>query len=718
MPARIRSLALALATFMPATVVAQQAPAASPAAPALTPPAAAVRPHRFDEFGTVRIDQYYWLKDRNNPEVIKYLEDENAYTKAVMAHTEALQGRLYDELKGRVLQNDQSVPFREGNYFYYTRLVEGKNYPIYARKRGSVSAPEEIMIDANALAEGKATFLIRAWEVSSGEDLLAFAADTTGGRVSSIRFKNLRTGEMLSDVVPRSIGGIAWAEDNRTLFYTKPDSVSVRPYQVYRHRLGTPAATDQMVYEDKDETYYVGVSKTKSRAYIMIQSSQTMASEYSYIRADQPDAPFKVIFPRERGHEYYANHFGDYFYILSNDHAKNFRLMRTPVAKPGRDNWEEVIPHRADVLLEDFEFFRDYLVLTERKEGLVQLRVRPWTGGGQNEYYLDFGEPAYLAYVSTNLEFDTPVLRYGYTSLTTPSSTYDYDMKTRQKTLLKRDQILGGFDPANYVTERFYTTARDGARVPVSLVYRKGIARPAPLLLTGYGSYGSSSDPTFSSDRLSLLDRGFVFAIAHIRGGSEMGRAWYENGRQLQKKNTFTDFIDVADDLIRRGYTSSNRLFARGASAGGLLMGAVVNLRPDLFRGVIAGVPYVDVITTMSDSTIPLTTGEYDEWGNPHDSTFYRYMLSYSPYDNVERKAYPNLLITAGLYDTQVLYVEPAKWTARLRAMKTDNNRLILRTNMEAGHGGASGRYKRWHDVAFEYAFLLDLAGLGDKPTP
>jgi len=613
MPARIRSLALALATFIPVTVVAQQAPATSPAAPALTPPVAAVRPHRFDEFGTVRIDQYYWLKDRNNPDVIKYLEDENAYTKAVMAPTEALQGRLYDELKGRVLQNDQSVPFREGNYFYYTRLVEGKNYPIYARKRGSVNAPEEIMIDANSLAEGKATFLIRAWEVSSGEDLLAFAADTTGGRVSSIRFKNLRTGDMLSDVVPRSIGGIAWAEDNRTLFYTKPDSVSVRPYQVYRHRLGTPAATDQMVYEDKDETYYVGVSKTKSRAYIMIQSSQTMASEYSYIRADQPDAPFKVIFPRERGHEYYANHFGDYFYILSNDHAKNFRLMRTPVAKPGRDNWEEVIPHRADVLLEDFEFFRDYLVLTERKDGLVQLRVRPWTGRGQNEYYLDFGEPAYLAYVSTNLEFDTPVLRYGYTSLTTPSSTYDYDMKTRQKTLLKRDQILGGFDPANYVTERFYTTARDGARVPVSLVYRKSIARPAPLLLTGYGSYGSSSDPTFSSDRLSLLDRGFVFAIAHIRGGSEMGRAWYENGRQLQKKNTFTDFIDVADDLIRRGYTSSNRLFARGASAGGLLMGAVVNMRPELFRGVIAGVPYVDVITTMSDSTIPLTTGEYDE---------------------------------------------------------------------------------------------------------
>jgi len=703
---------VALAAIAPG-VLAAQAPTA---APTLTPPVAAVRPHRFDEHGNVRIDNYYWLKDRTNPEVIRYLEDENAYTKAVMAHTEPLQERLYEELKGRVLQNDQSVPFREGNYFYYTRLVEGKNYSMYARKRGALTAPEEIMLDANALAEGKATYIIRAWDISSGEDILAFAVDTNGGRVSSVHFKNLRTGEMLADVIPRSIGGLAWAEDNRTIFYTKPDSVSVRPYQVYRHKLGTPAASDQMVYEDKDEQYYVGVFKTKSRGYIMIESSQTMATEYSYIRADQPDASFNVLLPRERGHEYSANHFGDYFYILTNDHAKNFRLMRTPVAKPSRANWEEVIPHRADVLLEDFEFFKDFLVLSERKDGLVQLRVRPWTGKG--EYYLDFGEPAYLAFVSTNREFDTPLLRYGYTSLTTPSSTYDFDMRTKQKTLLKRDQILGGFDPSNYVAERFYTTARDGARVPVSIVYRKGITRPAPLLLTGYGSYGSSSDPTFSSDRLSLLDRGFAFAIAHIRGGSEMGRAWYENGRQLQKKNTFTDFVDVADDLIKRGYTSSDRLFAVGRSAGGLLMGAVVNMRPELFRGVIAGVPYVDVITTMSDSTIPLTTGEYDEWGNPNDTTFYRYMLSYSPYDNVERKAYPNMLITAGLYDTQVLYVEPAKWTAKLRAMKTDSNRLILRTNMEAGHAGASGRYKRWRDVAFEYAFLLDLAGFKDRPTP
>ena len=710
MSARIRPLALALIAVVPSLGLAQ-APAAAPA-----PPTAAIRPHRFDEYGTVRIDEYYWLKDRNNPEVIRYLEDENAYTTAVMAHTQALQERLYEEMKGRVLQNDQSVPFREGNYFYYTRLVEGKNYPIYARKRGTLTAPEEIMIDANVLAAGRPTFIVREWEISSAEDLLAYGVDTTGGRVNTIRIKNLRTGELLPDIIPNTIGGIAWAEDNRTIFYTRPDPVSVRPCKVYRHRLGTDPATDQLIYEDTDETYYTSVFKTKSHRYIMIQSWQTMATEYRFVPADQPDGEFRVLIPRERGHEYFANHFGDYFYVLTNDHAKNFRLMRTPVANPGRDTWQEVIAHRPDVLIEDFEFFRDYLVLTERKDGLIQLRVRPWNGSA--EHYIDFGEPAYLAYVSTNRAFDTPVLRFGFTSLTTPSSTYDYNMRTRQRSLLKRDSILGGFDPANYVTERVYTIARDGARVPVSIVYRKGTARPAPLLLTGYGSYGSSSDPTFSSDRLSLLDRGFVFAIAHIRGGSEMGRGWYEDGRQLHKKNTFNDFIDVADDLVRRGYTQPDRLFARGASAGGLLMGAVVNARPELWRGVIAGVPYVDVITTMSDSTIPLTTGEYDEWGNPHDSTFYKYMLSYSPYDNVEHKAYPNMLITAGLYDTQVLYVEPAKWTARLRARRTDSNRLILRTNMEAGHSGASGRYKRWRDVAFEWAFLLDLAGLRDKPVP
>ena len=709
MPACIRSFALAFAAFIPGAIVAQQAP------PQLTPPVAAVRPHRFDEHGNVRVDQYYWLRDRDNPEVIKYLQDENAYTKAVMAHTEALQARLFEELKGRVRQDDQSVPYRRGNYFYYTRLVEGKDYPIYARKRGSLDAPEEIMIDGNVLGAGKGFFQVRGWQVSSTEDLLAFAVDTLGRRISTIRFKNLRTGEMLRDVIPRVTGNLTWAEDNRTLFYTKQDSVTLRPSRVYRHELGTDVSADKLVFDDTDETHYTSVFKTKSREYLLIESWQTMSTEYYYIPARRPDAPLRVVIPRERGHEYYVDHLGDDFYIRTNDHATNFRLMRTPVARPGRDNWQEVVPHRTDALLEGFELFKDFLVLSERRNGLTELHVRPWSGLG--EHSLDFGEPAYVAYLTTNAELDTPLLRFGYESMTTPTSTYDYNMATRQKALLKRDEVLGGFDPANYVTERLYTTARDGARVPVSLVYRKTTVRPAPLLLYGYGSYGYSTEPEFSPDLLSLLDRGFAFAIAHVRGGEEMGRSWYEDGKLLHKKNTFTDFIDVADDLVRRGYTTPDRLFAQGASAGGLLMGAVTNMRPELFKGVIAGVPYVDVITTMMDASIPLTTGEYDEWGNPNDTTYYRYMLSYSPYDNVERKAYPNLLITTGLHDSQVQYFEPAKWTARLRAMKTNNNRLILRTNMEAGHGGSSGRYKRWHDVAFEYAFLLDLAGL-ERPAP
>jgi oligopeptidase B len=680
-----------------------------------SPPMAAARPYRLEAHGHVRTDEYYWLRDRDNPEVIRYLEDENAYTKAVMAHTEPLQERLFEEMKGRVRQNDQSVPYRQGGYFYYTRLVEGKDYPIYARKHGSLNAPEEILLDGNALAEGKPFFQVMGWQISSGEDLLAFSIDTMGRRIATLRFKNLRTGALLPDVIPNVTGNMAWAEDNRTLFYTKQDSVTLRWNRIYRHELGTPASADQLVFDETDDTYNAFVFKTKSRAYVVIGSEQTLASEYLYVPAGRPAEKFRVIIPRERGHEYQVDHFGDYFYIRTNDHATNFRLMRTPIAHPGRDNWQEVIPHRADVLLEEFEIFRDHLVLSERKDGLVQLRVRPWNGSA--EHYLDFGEPAYLAYIGANREFDTRVLRFGYTSLTTPTSTYDYDMATRQKTLLKRDEILGGFNPANYVTERLYTTARDGIRVPVSVVYRKGVARPAPLLLYGYGSYGSSTDPTFSSDRLSLLDRGFVYAIAHIRGGQEMGRGWYEDGKLLHKRNTFTDFIDVADDLVRRGYTAPERLFARGGSAGGLLMGAVINMRPELFKGVIAGVPFVDVMTTMLDASIPLTTSEYDEWGNPNDTTYYRYMLSYSPYDNVQRKGYPNLLVTAGLHDSQVQYFEPAKWVARLRAMKTDSNRLILRTNMEAGHGGASGRYKRWRDVAFEYAFLLDLAGL-EQPAP
>jgi oligopeptidase B len=711
-----RFLLLTLAICLPSAARAQQAPAAGNSTLMPAAPMAAVRPHRFEEHGNVRVDQYYWLRDRDNPEVIKYLEDENANTKAVMAHTEALQERLFEEIKGRIKQTDMSVPYRRGNYFYYTRVVEGKDYPIYARKRGSLDAPEEIMLDGNALAEGKPFFQVMGVQVSSGEDLVAFAIDTIGRRIATVRIKNLRTGELLPDVISKVTGNMAWAEDNRTLFYTKQDSVTLRWDRVYRHTVGSDGNRDELVYREPDDQYYTGVFKTKSRRYLMIWSEQTMASEYRFIPADRPATPAQVIEPRRRGHEYDVDHFGEFFYIRSNDAAKNFRLMRTPVAKTGRANWQEVIGHRADVLLQGFEIFQGHMVVNERKNGLVQLRVRPWSGA--NEHYLDFGEPAYLAYTTNNPEFDTGVLRFGYTSLTTPTSIYDYDMNSKARTLLKRDEVLGGFDPAQYVTERLYAPARDGVRIPVSIVYRKGARRPAPLLLAGYGSYGSSSDPTFSAERLSLLDRGFTYAIAHIRGGQELGRAWYEDGKLLKKKNTFTDFIDVAEDLVRRRYTTPGQLYARGGSAGGLLIGAVVNMRPDLFKGAIALVPFVDVITTMKDSTIPLTTNEYDEWGNPNDSTYYRYMLSYSPYDQVERKAYPNLLVTAGLHDSQVQYFEPAKWVARLRAMKTDTNRLILRTNMEAGHGGASGRYKRWRDVAFEYAFVLDLAGLGDKPTP
>jgi oligopeptidase B len=684
----------------------------------LRPPMAAVRPHRLELHGHVRVDPYYWLRERENPEVIRYLEAENAYTDAVMAHTVPLQERLFQEIVGRIKQTDLSVPYRERSYYYYTRFEEGKNYPIYARKRGSLDAPEEVMLDGNVLGEGKGFFQVTGWQVSSGEDILAFAVDTVGRRISTIRFKNLRTGVLLPDVIEHVTGNMAWAEDNRTLFYTRQDPQTLRSYRVYRHVLGSDPAQDALVYEEPDPEFSTGVGKTRSRRYLLIASRHTLTAEYRYLDARQPTGSFRVILPRERGHEHVVDHFGDHWYIRTNDRALNFRLVRAPVERPGREYWQEVIPHRDDVLLQGFTIFRDHLVLTERQDGLVRIRIRPWVGDGEHD--LSFDEPAYTAFLTGNAEYDTAVLRFGYQSLRTPSSVYDYDMRTRQRTLLKREEVLGGYDPQDYVTERLYATARDGVRVPVSLVYRRGVERsfPAPLLLYGYGSYGSSSEATFSAPRLSLLDRGFVYAIAHVRGGQELGRRWYEDGKLLRKMNTFTDFIDVAEDLVRRGYTRPDRLYARGGSAGGLLMGVVINLRPDLFHGVVAAVPFVDAVTTMLDPSIPLTTFEYDEWGNPNDSTFYWYMLSYSPYDNVERKAYPHLLVTTGLHDSQVQYWEPAKWVAKLRAMKTDRNRLLLKTNMEAGHGGASGRYRAWRETAFEYAFLLDLAGLGDARLP
>jgi oligopeptidase B len=671
-------------------------------------------PTRLEKNGHVRIDDYYWLRERDNPEVIAYLNAENQYAEKEMAQAQPSEDKLFEEIKARFKQTDMSVPYQRDGYFYYTRYEEGREYPIFARKRSSLDEREEIMLDANILAEGHEFFAIGGLAVSSERDLLAYAVDTQGRRVYTTYFKNLTTAGMLPDVISEVSENLTWANDNRTLFYAKQDPTTLRAYQIYRHVLGSDPAKDQLVFEETDETFAAYVFKTKSKKYLMIVSSHTLSQEYRYLETDNPTGTFSVFLPRERDHEYHLDHYQDRFLIRTNDHAKNFRLMATAVDKPSREHWHEIIPHRQDVFLGDFEIFKDYLVLEERKRGLNHLRVVPWSGSG--EHYLEFDEPAYRVNLGTNLEFDTTLLRFEYTSMKTPLSVYDYNMVTRAKTLLKRDEVLGGFDADHYVTERLYARAPDGTEIPLSIVYRKGSQRNGqnPLLLYGYGAYGLSIDPAFASPRLSLIDRGFVYAIAHIRGGQELGRQWYEDGKLLKKKNTFTDFIACAEYLIRERFTNPSKLFAMGRSAGGLLMGAITNMRPELFKGVVAEVPFVDVITTMLDPSIPLTTGEYDEWGDPNQQEYYDYMLSYSPYDNVEAKEYPNLLITGGLHDSQVQYWEPAKWAAKLRALKTDKNRCLLKTNMDAGHGGASGRFKRHHETAFSYAFLLDLAGIKD----
>jgi oligopeptidase B len=669
-------------------------------------------PTTLEKHGHTRVDNYYWLRGRDNPEVINHLNKENEYAAKEMAHTRAFEEKLFEEIKGRFKQTDMSVPYKRDDYFYYTRYEAGKEYPIYARKRGSLDQPEEIMLDANALAEGHEFFSIGGWAVSSGQDFLAYAVDTQGRRIYTAYLKNLTTGEILSDVLNNVTENLTWANDNNTLFYGKQDETTLRQYQIYRHALGTDQTEDQLVFQEDDETFVTYIFKTKSKKFLMIISSQTVSQEYRYLDADNPFGEFKVILPREREHEYHVEHFQDRFIIRTNSEAKNFRLVSTPVEKPERQHWKEIISHRDDVYLGDFELFKDYLVVEERARGLTQIRVIPWSGG--SGHYLEFEEPAYRANLGVNLEFDTTQLRFEYTSMKTPVSIYDYDIAARSKTLLKREEVLGGFDPENYATERLHAQAADGTIVPVSILYRKGLKKDGtnPLLLYGYGSYGLSIDASFASPRLSLVDRGFVFAIAHVRGGQEMGRRWYEDGKLLNKKNTFTDFIASAEFLISEKFTNSQKLFAMGRSAGGLLMGAVSNLRPDLFKGIVAEVPFVDVITTMLDSSIPLTTGEYDEWGDPNQRQYYDYMLSYSPYDNVEKKAYPAMLITGGLHDSQVQYWEPAKWAAKLRELKTDKNQLLLKTNMDAGHGGASGRFRRHQETAFSYAFLLDLAGV------
>ncbi len=669
-------------------------------------------PTKLEKHGHVRVDHYYWLRERENPEVIRYLNEENDYATREMAHTRQLEEKLFAEIKGRFKQTDMSVPYRRDDYYYFTRYEAGKEYPIYARKRGSLEQPEEVMLDANVLAEGHEFFSLGGWAVSSGQDLLAYAVDTEGRRIHTTYLKNLRTGEILPDVLPNVTENLVWANDNRTLFYAKQDEVTLRQYRIYRHVVGTDRAQDRLVFQEDDERFVAYIFKTKSKKFLMIVSAQTITQEYRYLDAGEPQGEFKVFLAREREHEYHIDHYEDRFIIRTNDQAKNFRLMSTPVAKPQREHWREMVPHRDDVYLGDFELFKDYFVLEERSRGLTQIRVVSWSG--ESDYHLAFNESAYRAVLGANPELDTGTLRFEYTSMKTPVSICDHDMATKQRTLLKQEDVLGGFDSDRYVTERLYVRASDGVEIPLSILYRKGLTKTGdnPLLLYGYGSYGFSIDAAFSSPRLSLVDRGFVYAIAHVRGGQEMGRHWYEEGKLLKKKNTFTDFIACAEFLIQEKFTRPEKLFAMGRSAGGLLMGVISNLRPDLFKGIVAEVPFVDVVTTMLDPSIPLTTGEYDEWGDPNQKTYYEYMLSYSPYDNVERKNYPAMLVTAGLHDSQVQYWEPAKWVAKLRELKIDRSRLLLKTNMDAGHGGASGRFRRHQETAFSYAFLLDLAGI------
>ncbi|MEM7572091.1 MAG: S9 family peptidase [Bacteroidota bacterium] len=689
----------------------------------LQAPVAETTPRELTMHGHTRTDNYFWMRltddqkmsetpDEQTQKVLDYLNAENDYFSEMMGHTEDLQTELFEEMRGRIKEDDSSVPYRVRGYYYQTRYESGKEYPIYVRREGSLDAEEEIMLNVNEMADGYDYFRVAGTSVSLDNRYLAYGVDTLSRRIYDIYVKDLETGEMLSDVIPATTGGATWSADGQYLFYTVKEPVSLRSYRVMRHKIGTPASEDVVVFEEEDETFSVFVYSTKSEQFLVMGSYQTLSTEYRILESDNPTGEFRIFQPRERGLEYSIAHYGDDFYVRCNLDARNFRLMKTPTSATTKDNWTEVVPNRDDVLLEGMDIFNDYLVLSEREAGITQLRIMPWEG---EEHYIDFPEDAYLAYTAANPEFETSTLRLGYQSMSTPGSVFEYDMGTKEMTLLKESPVLGGFNKEDYRTERVMATVRDGVEVPLSIVYHKNTPTDgsAPLLLYGYGSYGYSMEPSFSSARLSLLNRGFVYVIAHIRGGEEMGRHWYEDGKLMNKKNTFYDFIDAGKYLVENGYTSQDRLFAMGGSAGGLLMGAVVNMEPDLWAGVVAAVPFVDVISTMIDESIPLTTGEWDEWGNPiTDKDAYEYMLSYSPYDQVEAVEYPPMLVTTGLHDSQVQYWEPAKWVAKMREMKTGNSPLLMHTNMEAGHGGASGRFQRLREVARDYSFLIDLAGL------
>lgn len=689
----------------------------------IKPPVAEKKAHELTANGNTRVDNYYWMKlsdeqknaeqkDEQTTKVINYLTAENDYLKAKMAHTEGLQEKLYNEIIGRIKQTDESVPYLDNGYWYYTRYEEGQEYPIYCRKKGSLNNKEEILLNVNELAKGHSYYSIRGLNVSEDNNLLAYAEDSVSRRRYTVYVKDLRTGKIVEKPIPNTEGYVTWANDNKTFFYTMKDSVTLRSRWIIRHKLGADVKSDVRVFEEKDETFYTGITKTKSKKFLVIWSGSTLTNDYQILNANTPEASFKPFSERKRGVEYSIDHYGDKFYVVTNLDAQNFRLMETPDTKTSLENWKEKIAHRKDTLLTGIEIFKDYLVVTERAKANNLMRIIDQKTG--KKHYLDFGEAAYTVYPSINIEFNSELLRYGYTSLTTPNSTYDYNMRTKEKKLLKQQEVVGGYNPEEYQTERLWATAADGTEIPMSIVYKKGIKKDGsnPTLIYGYGSYGSSSDPYFYSPLLSLLNRGFVYAIAHVRGGQEMGRQWYEDGKMFKKKNTFTDFIACSEFLIEQGYTTSDKLFANGGSAGGLLMGAIVNMRPDLYKGVLAEVPFVDVVTTMLDESIPLTTGEFDEWGNPKAQESYMYMLEYSPYDQVKAQNYPNMLVTTGFHDSQVQYWEPAKWVAKLREMKTDNNTLLLRTNMETGHGGTTGRFKVYREQAQEYAFFLDLAGI------
>jgi oligopeptidase B len=679
--------------------------------PTISAPRARVEPRIDTMHGDTRVDNYFWLRDRNDPEVIAYLEAENSYTTAVMRHTEALQEQLYHEMRGRIKETDLSVPERMDGYFYYSRTESGRQYPILCRKLGSQDAQEEILLDQNQLATEQTYFRVGASAVSPDHQLLAYSVDTSGAEEFTVHIKDLRTGELLGESIGGASQGLAWANDSRTLFYTVLDS-SRRPCRLYRHTVGTNPDSDSLVYYEPDESFFLDVSRTRSRRYLLLDIASHSTSEVRFLNADDPGGTFELVQPREPGIEYSITHTGSQFFITTNASAPNFQLMRAPVQSPSRAYWTPVLPYRPAVKVDGTDAFTTHLAVYERAAGLRQVRILDLVTG--EEHLIDFPEPVYTVRPHANPEFDTKLLRFTYTSMITPSSVVDYDMETQRWTVRKQTEVLGGYDPGLYRSERLFAVAPDGERVPISLVYRFPIDLNStrPLLLNGYGAYGLSYDPAFSSNILSLLDRGFVVAIAHVRGGEELGRAWYEGGKLLNKRSTFTDFIACAEYLTTEGYTAPDRLAINGGSAGGLLMGAVSNLRPDLFRVVLAEVPFVDVINTMMDATLPLTVIEYDEWGNPNESAAYANIRSYSPYDNIEAKDYPSMLVTAGLNDPRVAYWEPAKWTAKLRALKTDGNRLLLRTNMGAGHGGASGRFDFLREIAFKYAFMLDVMGI------